>query len=131
MKKDINIPESKDIYIAAVLEKHPEYHTKDWNAYIINDGQEPVEMALIVSKGFSDTKITAEFRHQVKLLPAKSYAKIEFLESKVLALNNQFSVTYFKGSKMFEKTFLFKVNTIKPENLKALPVMKLEGILGN
>jgi hypothetical protein len=32
---------------------------------------------------------------------------------------------------MFEKTFLFKVNTIKPENLKALPVMKLEGILGN
>ena len=51
MKKDINIPESKDIYIAAVLEKHPEYHTKDWNAYIINDGQEPVEMALIVSKG--------------------------------------------------------------------------------
>ena len=105
MKKDINIPESKDIYIAAVLEKHPEYHTKDWNAYIINDGQEPVEMALIVSKGFSDTKITAEFRHQVKLLPAKSYAKIEFLESKVLALNNQFSVTYFKGSKMFEKTF--------------------------
>ncbi len=131
MKKDITIPESKDIYIAAVLEEHPEYHTKDWNAFIINDGKEPIEMALIVSKGFNDTKITAEFRHQVKLLPAKSYAKIEFLESKVLALNNQFSVTYFKDNKMFEKTFLFKANTIKEKYLKKLPVMKLEGILGN
>ena len=36
MKKDITIPESKDIYIAAVLEEHPEYHTKDWNAYILS-----------------------------------------------------------------------------------------------
>ena len=104
---------------------------KDWNAYIINDGKEPIEMALIVSKGFNDTKITAEFRHQVKLLPAKSYAKIEFLETKVLALNNQFSVTYFKDNKMFEKTFLFKANTIKEKYLDKLPVMKLEGILGN
>jgi hypothetical protein len=32
---------------------------------------------------------------------------------------------------MFEKTFLFKANTIKEKYLDKLPVMKLEGILGN
>ncbi|HAT71040.1 MAG TPA: hypothetical protein DCS22_11055, partial [Flavobacteriaceae bacterium] len=128
---DIEIPVAKDVHVAMIREWNKEFLDKDWNAYIINDGKEPIEMALIVSKGFNDAKITAEFRHQVKLLPAKSYAKIEFLESKVLALNNQFSITYFKDNKMFEKTFLFKANTIKEKHLKKLPVMKLEGILGN
>ena len=131
MKKDITIPESKDIHIAVVLEEHPEYHTQDWNAYIINDGQAPVEMAIIVSKGFSDKKVTSEFRHQVKILPAKGFAKIEFIENKLLDINNQFSVSYFKENTLFEKTFLFKAKTITESNLKEIPVMSLKGVLAN
>ncbi len=130
MKKDIEIPESKDIHLAIVLEEHPEYHTKDWNAYIINDSDSAIEMVIIVSKGFSENKITSEFRHQVKLLPSESFAKIEFIEDKLLDINNQFAVTYFKDNKLFEKTFLFKAKTVNESNLQEIPVMILKGVLG-
>mgnify|MGYP003329801098 CR=1 FL=1 len=131
MKKDINIPQSKDVHIAIVLEEHPEYHTMDWNAYIINSGDTPVEMAIIVSKGFSDKKITGEFRHQVKLLPAQGYAKIEFIEKKLLDIDNQFSVTYFRDNQLFDKTFLFKAKSIKESNLENIPVMNSKGVVAN
>lgn len=130
MKKDIKIPDSKDVYVAIVLEEHPEYHTKDWNAYIINDGNTAIDTVIIVSKGFSATKTTAEFRHQVNVLPPKSYAKIEFIEQKLLTINNQFFVTYFKNNTLLEKRFLFKANTIKQTHIKPIPVMSLQGIIG-
>ena len=39
MRKDIDIPEVKDVYIAAVFELNEDYNTHDWNIYIINDGK--------------------------------------------------------------------------------------------
>ena len=80
MRKDIDIPVVKDVYIAAVLEFNQDFNTNDWNAYIINDGTRPLESVLIVSQGFDDKDLTAPMRHSLALLPAKAYAKIEFLE---------------------------------------------------
>lgn len=129
MKKDIEIPESRDIHIAAVREKHEEFKSLDWNAYIINDRKEAVEMVLIVSKGEGNNKATSTMRHSIKVLPAKSFAKIEFLQDEVLQLNNQFSVTYFADGKMYEKTFNFRKNSVKEKDAVELPVMPQKGIL--
>lgn len=129
MKKDIEIPESRDIHIAAVREKHEEFKSLDWNAYIINDRKEAVEMVLIVSKGEGNNKATSTMRHSIKVLPAKSFAKIEFLQDEVLQLNNQFSVTYFADGKMYEKIFNFRKNSVKEKDAVELPVMPQKGIL--
>ena len=37
-------------------------------------------------------------RHQLPILPARSYAKIEYLQEEVLSLNNEFKMTFFKES---------------------------------
>lgn len=129
MKKDIEIPESSGIHVAAVREKNEEFKSLDWNAYIINDKNEAVEMVLIVSKGYNNKKATSTMRHSMKVLPAKSFAKIEFLQDEVLQLENEFSVTYFGGGKMYEKTFSFSKNSIKEKNAEELPVIKQKGIL--
>lgn len=129
MKKDIEIPESTGIYLAAVREKHEEFKSMDWNAYIINDRKEAVEMVLIVSKGEDNNKSTATMRHSITVLPAKSFAKVEFLQDEVLQLNNQFSVTYFADGKMYEKTFIFHKNSIKEKDAEKIPVMQQKGIL--
>lgn len=115
--------------MAAVREKNEEFKSLDWNAYIINDKNEAVEMVLIVSKGYNNKKTTSTMRHSMKVLPAKSFAKIEFLQDEVLQLENEFSVTYFGGGKMYEKTFSFSKNSIKEKNAKELPVIKQKGIL--
>lgn len=129
MKKDIQIPKVQQVYMAVVQEYNEIYKTDGWNAYIINDKEVDLEMVLIVSKGYNETKETSIMRHKLDKLPAKSYAKIELLQEDVLALNNEFKVTFFEGSQMFDKTYLFRKNTINAKALKQLPLMKERGIL--
>ncbi|NRA91153.1 MAG: hypothetical protein HRU26_00460 [Psychroserpens sp.] len=129
MKKDIQVPEVKDVFIAVVQEEHPEYKTMDWNAYIINNKDEDLEMVLIVSRGFSENKVTPVMRHSIQFLPARSFAKIEYMQEDVLALNNEFKVSFFEGNHMLDKTYLFRKNTINDKALQNIPLMTMKGIL--
>jgi len=129
VKKDINIPEVTDVFIAAVREKHEEYKTLDWNAYLINDRAEAIEGVLIVSKGYDGKKETATMRHSITRLPSQSFAKVEFLQEDVLQLNNEFSVSFFAEGKMFHKKFVFKKDSINEKTLQNLPVMQKKGVL--
>ncbi|MTE26970.1 hypothetical protein [Winogradskyella ouciana] len=129
MKKDIKIPEVKDVHVAIVQEEHLEYKTQDWNAYIINNSDADLDTVLIVSQGKSESKMTPPMRHTISKLPARSYAKIEYLQEKVLELNNSFKVTFFKGNQMFDKTYLFRKNTINEKALQNLPLIQLKGVL--
>jgi len=129
MRKDITIPEVKDVYVAAVNEYNQDFRINDWNAYIINDGNEPLETVIIVSQGFDDKDKTSHMRHSIKLLPAKGYAKIEFLEDSVLSLNNFFTVTFFIGETLYDKRFELPANSIIDDNAVKLPVMTSQGVL--
>ena len=129
MKKDIQIPKVKNVYVAIVQEYNAIYKTDDWNAYIINDKEEDLEMILIVSKGYNKAKETSLMRHKLDKLPAKSYAKIELLQEDVLALNNEFKVTFFQGNQMHDKTYIFRENTINVKALQDIPLMDKRGIL--
>ena len=129
MKKDIIIPEVRDVHIAAVKVLNEEFQTMEWNVYLINDTNEAIEMVLIVSKGHDNKKETSLMRHKIEVLPAKNFAKIEFLQEDVLALNNAFKVSYFKNSKMFDKKFSFAKNSIKESALEEIPVIPEKGIL--
>ncbi|WP_104735228.1 hypothetical protein [Hanstruepera ponticola] len=129
MKKDIQIPVVKDVYVAVVNEFNKEHRTQDWNAYIINNKDVDLDTVLIVTKGYSQDKITPVMRHTIKMLPARSYAKIEYLQEDVLRLNNEFKVTFFDGNTMFDKTYLFRKNTINKKALQTLPLMQEKGVL--
>lgn len=129
MKKDIQIPEVKDVYVVAVQEFNEEFRTDDWNVYLVNDGQAEIEMILIVSKGSDKKRETSTMRQKMAKLPSKSFAKIEFLQDDVLALDNEFRVSYFLDSKMYDKNFIFKKGTIRKDAEKGLPVIPKKGII--
>jgi len=129
MKEDINIPEVKGVYVAVVYEYNDIYKTHDWNAYIINDKKVDLEVVLIVTSGYSKEKTTSIFRKKLNKLPAKSYAKIELMQEELFALNNQFKVTFFEGNTMFDKTYLFRKNTINKNALQPIPLMEVRGVL--
>ncbi|MCX2836926.1 hypothetical protein OQ279_02075 [Salinimicrobium sp. MT39] len=129
MKKDIDIPQVKNVFIAAVREKHEEYGSLDWNIYLINDRAEAIEGVLIVSKGYDGKKETSTMRHSITNLPPQSFAKVEFLQDDVLQLNNEFSVSFFAEGKMFHKKFVFQKNSINEKALQDLPVMPKKGVL--
>lgn len=131
MKKDLQIPEVTDVEMAVVFEYNAIYKTDDWNIYIINNKNVDLEMVVIVSQGFSTTKTTSLLRKKLEVLPANSFAKIEFIQPELFELNNRFQVTFFEGNTLYEKTFLFEQNTIKEDVLQTIPELKKRGILAS
>ncbi len=129
MRKDIQIPKVKDVYVAAVREFNEDFRTHDWNVYIINNGASPLETVLIVSEGSDDMDTTSRMRHSLQLLPPKSYAKVEFLDDSVLKLNNYFSITYFIGDTLYDKKFELPSNSVIEDNAVELPLMEVKGVL--
>ena len=129
MKKDIEIPKVEGVYIAVVNEYNDIYKTYDWNAYIINDKDVDLEVVLIVTSGYSKDKTTSVFRKKLDILPKKSYAKIEMMQEELFALNNEFKITFFEGNSMFDKTYLFRKNTINEKALRPVPLMKVKGVM--
>jgi hypothetical protein len=129
LKKDIHIPEVKDVYIAVVHEYNETYKVYDWNAYIINDKSVALDLVIIVTKGYSEAKKTATFRKKIDVLPAKSFAKIEMLLENVLSINNRFNVSFFEDNTLFEKSFEFRKNTINEKALQNIPLINIKGVL--
>jgi hypothetical protein len=129
VKKDIQIPEVTDVEMAVVYEYNAIYKTDDWNVYIINNKNVALELIVVVSQGFSETKITSLIRKKLDNLPANSFAKIEFIQPELFILNNRYQVTFFEGNTLFEKTFIFKENTVKESALRMIDEIKKRGIL--
>lgn len=129
MKKDIQIPEVEGVEMAVVYEYNDIYKTDDWNVYIINKKAIDLEMLVIVSQGFSETKTTSLLRKKLEKLPANSFAKIELIQPELFKLNNRFQVTFFEGNTLYEKTFIFEANTVKEGALRMIDDLNKRGIL--
>ena len=130
MKKDIIIPETKDVFMAVVKEYNEEFQCDDWNAYLINDGDKDIEMAILVSKGYDEDKMieTSLMRKTIQKLPAKSFAKVELIQPDLFKLTNFFNTTFFIENEMYEKRFEFAKNTIKEGALRMIKQLNKEGI---
>ncbi|SHI64411.1 hypothetical protein SAMN04488096_103156 [Mesonia phycicola] len=131
MKEDIKIPVVEGVYLAAVNAYNEDYRVYDWYAYLINENNYPLETVLVVSKGYDKKDKTSVMRHSLKVLAAKSFAKVELLQPDLLKLNNEFSVSFFAEGKMLHKNFIFKKNTVSNSTAKELPLMQEKGILAD
>lgn len=129
MKKDLQIPLVSGVEIAIVYEYNELYKTDDWNVYIINNNNVDMEMIVIVSQGFSETKKSTLLRKKLDNLPANSFAKVEFVQPELFVLNNRFQVSFFENNQLKDKTFLFEKNTIKEGGLRMISEIKKRGIL--
>jgi len=131
MKKDIQIPEVNNVFMAVVKERNEEFQCEDWNVYIINNKETDLEMVMIISKGFDkDTDVeTSSMRHKIDRLPAKSFAKVELLMGEVIKISNLFTVTFFEGSQLFDKKYVFKKGTLKDSALRTVPLIKKRGVI--
>ncbi|MNR66460.1 hypothetical protein D3C85_1899630 [compost metagenome] len=51
------------------------------------------------------------------------------MEKSVLALNNEFMVTYFIGNTLYDKKFIFKANSINEANVEEVPLLFVDGVM--
>jgi len=133
MKKDIIIPEVENVFFAAVQEWSDDFMEKVWYAYLVNDSDFLIESVMVVSKAFGtidgEMKKTSLLRHAFVAVPAVSVVKIEMIEKSVLALNNEFMLTFFTDGKLYDKKFTFKANFINETEVEEVPILFVNGVI--
>ena len=133
MKADITIPEVENVFLAAIPEWSDDFMEKVWNVYLVNDSDYDLDGVMVVSKAFGtidgEMKKTALLRHAFVQVPSVSVVKVEMIEKSVLALNNEFMVTYFIGNTLYDKKFIFRKNTVNEEDTEEVPILFVEGVI--
>lgn len=127
MIKDINIPEVKNVTLAVVREV-----SQDWKVFLINNNDFALENTLVASKGYGEKdgeqQKTSILRHFLETVPANSTMLIEPIDPAVFHLNNEYWVSYYVGSQIYDKRFLFLPDTICEENLSFIKELDLQGV---
>lgn len=132
MKKDINIPEVKNVTIAIVREKNI-LNQDEWKVYLINSNPFPIENTLVVSKGYGvkegEQQKTSTLRHFLETVPPLSNALVEPIDPNVFHLNNEYWVSYYVGMQIYDRKFVFVPDSICEENITFIKELEKEGVL--
>jgi hypothetical protein len=62
-------------------------------------------------------------------VPANSAALVESIQENIFHLNNEYWVSYFIGSQLYDKRFVFVPDSLCEENLIFIKELEREGIL--
>ena len=135
MKKDIIIPKVEGVHIVAFQEWNDDFMENSWYAYLVNDTDDLLEVAMVVSRAYGlingEERKTGTFRHAFAKVEPRTAVKVELLENNVLQLNNEFMLSYFSNGQLFDKTFVFRTNSIDVKNASILPIINKEGVFAN
>ncbi|WKZ59360.1 MAG: hypothetical protein QY309_16030 [Cyclobacteriaceae bacterium] len=132
MIRDIEIPEVKNVTVAIARKKQPG-ESDEWRVYLINKNTFPIENTLVASKGYGvkdgEEQQTSILRHFLETVAAESAALIEPIDPAVFHLNNEYWVSYYIGTKIFDKRFVFVPDSIHEDNITYIKELEMEGIL--
>ena len=132
MIKDLPPNIVKDIGIAVALEGES-VESKTWYVYLINLKDVPLETVLITSKGYGEKNgeqvRTSTLRHAFPLIPPKSFKLIEPIDEATFGLNNEYWLSYYIGTNIFDKKFIFLPESIVDGNFIKLPVVNKPGVM--
>lgn len=117
----------------AVVSEPNEEGEEGWYVYLINRTDQTIENVLISSRGYGELdgepRKTSEMRHFLDTLSPKSWARVEMIVEDVFALSNQYWLSYYVGSKLFDKKYIFLAGSIEESNFTKIPLMEKRGVM--
>ena len=132
MKKDIEIPEVKNVTVAVTREKNI-LNQDEWRVYLINNNPFALENTLVASKGYGEKEgepqRTSTLRHFLETVPAHGAVLVEPLDEKLFHLNNEYWVSYYIGNQIYDRRFVFVPDSISEANLTFIKELNKEGVL--
>jgi hypothetical protein len=134
MKKDIEFPQVEGVQLAITRERNM-LNEFEWEVYLLNHNDFPLNNILITSKGYGvspekgEHQKTSILRHMIPFLDAKEFAKIEPIHPSVFHLCNEYWVSYYIGNKIYDKKFIFMPDSIIEPNLSRIQMLQKDGVL--
>ncbi|HZH87306.1 MAG TPA: hypothetical protein VFD77_08310 [Brumimicrobium sp.] len=134
MKEELKSPKVENVSVAVVQELG-EDNVIVYNVYLINEKNELLENVLVTSKGYAtvakteEKLITNTLRRSMGNIEPNSVEQIEPIMEDVMGLNNEYWVSFWIGSTMYDKKYIFLSETIKEENFVNVPIINKKGVL--
>jgi len=132
MIRDIIIPEVKNVTLAVARQRNVG-ESDEWKVYLINSNDFAIENTLVASKGYGEKDGTSQrtsiLRQFLDTIPANSATLIEPIDPALFHLNNEYWVSYYVGSQIFDKRFVFVPDSIREENISFIKELEMDGVL--
>lgn len=134
MREELLGPIVENVAVAVVQELNEEKETV-FNVYLLNLREDIMEGIIITSKGYGENAVTGEkvktatLRHTLEVLLPNEAAKIEPIMEEVFGIANEFWVSFYVDSTMYDKKFVFPAESINEKNIKMIPVLGIKGVI--
>lgn len=132
MIKDIKIQEVKNVTLAVARIRNIG-EPSEWKVYLINNNDHAIENTLVASKGYGEKdgeqQRTSILRHYLDTIEGNSAVLIEPIDPAVFHLNNEYWVSYYIGTQIFDKRFVFVPDAIHEDNISFIKELEMEGVL--
>ncbi|TDN36292.1 hypothetical protein E4631_08580 [Hymenobacter sp. UV11] len=131
MKQDIPFDSVEGITIAIVPDEDIAPGTDGvptWTVYLLNHNDLSLETVLISSEGYGtqptgEAVRTTTLRYHFPEVGPHSATPVELIDPAVFHLTNQYWVSYYRDSKIFDKKFVFVPDSIVVANLSRLDLL--------
>ena len=134
MREELLGPKVENVAVAVVQELNEDKETV-YNVYLLNLRDDIMEGIIITSKGYGENAVTGEkvktamLRHTLEVLLPNEAAKIEPIMVEVFGIANEFWVSFYIDSTMYDKKFVFPAESINEKNIKMIPVLGIKGVI--
>jgi len=105
-----------------------------WQVYLINHNSFPLQNVIVNANGYGlaedgEKVRTSTLRYLFEEVPAHTAVPVEPIESTLFHLNNQYWVSYYRGTQIFDKKFIFVPDSIVPDNFTRIALLDRVGVL--
>jgi hypothetical protein len=134
MKEELLGPKVENVGVA-VIQSINEEKEKEYTVYLISLREDIMEGIIIASTGYGENTVTGEkiktstLRHGIEVLLPNEIAKIEPIMPDVFGLSNEYWVSFWVEDVLYDKRFVFPVESLIEENFKYLDLFKRKGVL--
>ncbi|MDO7873342.1 hypothetical protein Q5H93_01270 [Hymenobacter sp. ASUV-10] len=136
MKKDIPFEPVEGVSIAIVPDQEAlnPAGLPIWQVYLLNHNSFPLENVIVNAHGYGEQEDgekvrTSTLRYLFQEVPPHAAVLVEPLDPGLFHLNNQYWVSYFRGSQMLDKKYIFVPDSIVPDNFTHISLLDRIGVL--
>lgn len=134
MKEELLGPKVENVAVA-VVQQRSEDNELIYYVYLLNLRDDIMEGIIITSKGYGMNQETGEkvetstLRHCIEVMLPNEAAKIEPIMEDLFGLSNEYWVSFWVNEVMYDKKFVFVAESISKENMRAIPILGVKGVM--
>jgi len=131
MRNDIPIREVTEVGLALIPEKEPT-HGEIWVAHLVNLKEHALKNVLVTVEGHGEVeghpRKTATLRYLLPEVGPLSSQQIEILMPEVMAVANQFWISFTHKDYLYDKKFIVPSDAREVMELIGIPVLHCQGL---